>query len=74
MADVVINVGAVSAITAGTGLTGGTITGTGTIAASFGTSASTLCEGNDARLTNTRTPAAHASTHTAAGSDPGFGG
>jgi hypothetical protein len=37
MADVVINVGAVSAITAGTGLTGGTITGTGTIAADFGT-------------------------------------
>ena len=70
MADVVINVGAVSAITAGTGLTGGTITGTGTIAASFGTAAGTICEGNDARLTAPVAPLAHASTHTAAGSDP----
>jgi len=70
MADVVINVGAVSAITAGTGLTGGTITGTGTIAASFGTSAGTICEGNDARLTAPVAPLAHASTHAAIGSDP----
>jgi hypothetical protein len=70
MADVVINVGAVSAITAGTGLTGGTVTGTGTIAANFGTAAGTICEGNDARLTAPVAPLAHASTHTAAGSDP----
>jgi len=70
MADVVINVGAVSAITAGTGLTGGTITGTGTVSADFGTSAGTVCQGNDSRLTNTRTPAAHASTHAASGTDP----
>ena len=69
MADVVINVGAVSAITAGTGLTGGTITGTGTIAASFGASAGTICEGNDARLTAPVAPLAHASTHTFGGSD-----
>lgn len=70
MADVVINVGAVSAITAGTGLTGGTVTGTGTIAADFGTTAGTICQGNDARLTAPVAPLAHASTHTAAGSDP----
>lgn len=71
MADVVINVGAVSAITAGTGLTGGTVTGTGTIAASFGTTAGTICEGNDARLSaGGGVPAAHAASHTAAGSDP----
>ena len=70
MADVVINVGAVSAITAGTGLTGGTITGTGTIAADFGTTAGTICQGNDARLTAPVAPLAHNSTHTAAGSDP----
>jgi hypothetical protein len=70
MADVVINVGAVSAITAGTGLTGGTITGTGTIAASFGTTAGTICQGNDARIGASVAPLAHASTHTAAGSDP----
>lgn len=71
MADVVINVGAVSAITAGTGLTGGTITGTGTIAASFGTTAGTICQGNDARLSaGGGVPAAHAASHTAAGTDP----
>jgi hypothetical protein len=71
MADVVINVGAVSAITAGTGLTGGTITGTGTIAASFGTTAGTICQGNDARLSGGGgVPAAHAASHTAVGTDP----
>jgi hypothetical protein len=73
MADVVINVGAVSAITAGTGLTGGTITGTGTIAASFGTTAGTICQGNDARLSGGGgggAPAAHAASHTAVGTDP----
>jgi hypothetical protein len=70
MADVVINVGAVSAITAGTGLTGGTITGTGTIAADFGTTAGTICQGNDARLTAPVAPLAHASSHTEIGSDP----
>ena len=69
MADVVINVGAVSAITAGTGLTGGTITGTGTIAADFGTTAGTICQGNDARLTAPVAPLAHASTHIAGASD-----
>ena len=70
MADVVINIGAVSEITAGTGLTGGTITGTGTIAASFGTSAGTICQGNDSRLTNGRTPTTHAATHATGGGDP----
>lgn len=70
MADVVINVGAVSEITAGTGLSGGTITGTGTIAANFGTTAGTICQGNDARLTAPVAPLAHNSTHTAGGSDP----
>jgi hypothetical protein len=70
MADVVINVGAVSAITAGTGLTGGTVTGTGTIAADFGTAAGTICQGNDARLSGGGAPAAHASSHTDIGTDP----
>jgi hypothetical protein len=73
MADVVINVGAVSAITAGTGLSGGTITGTGTIAAVFGTTAGTICQGNDARLSGGGgggVPAAHAASHTAVGTDP----
>ena len=48
--------GTVTSITAGTGLTGGTITTSGTIAASFGTSAGTVCEGNDARLNDSRAP------------------
>jgi hypothetical protein len=62
--------GTVTSITAGTGLTGGTITTSGTIAVDFGTTADTVCEGNDSRLSNARTPTAHASTHAAAGSDP----
>ena len=62
--------GTVSSITAGTGLTGGTITTSGTIAADFGTAAGTVCEGNDARLSDARTPTAHKSTHATFGSDP----
>jgi hypothetical protein len=51
--------GGVTSITAGTGLTGGTITATGTFAADFGSGAGKVCEGNDARLSNARTPTAH---------------
>jgi hypothetical protein len=36
----------------------------------YGSSAGTVTQGNDARLSNARTPLAHASTHAAAGSDP----
>lgn len=43
--------GGVSSITAGAGLTGGTITSTGTIAADFGTAAGTIAQGNDSRFT-----------------------
>ena len=42
-------------------------------AGSFGTSAGTFCEGNDARLSDARTPSstlAHAASHATAGSDP----
>ena len=62
--------GTVSSITAGTGLTGGTITTSGTIAANFGTAAGTVCQGNDARLSDARTPTAHKSSHAQLGSDP----
>ena len=41
---------------AGTGLT----TTTGTIAASFGATSTTICVGNDARLSDARTPVSHA--------------
>lgn len=83
MADIQLNiidpgislqVGAVSAITAGTGLTGGTITGTGTIAADFSAdgvaTSGKIVQATDSRLSNARTPTAHAATHAAAGSDP----
>ncbi len=36
----------------------------------YGTAAGTITEGNDARLSDARTPLAHASTHTSGGSDP----
>lgn len=49
----------VTSIVAGTGLTGGTITTTGTIAVSYGTTSGTACEGDDARLSDSRTPTAH---------------
>jgi hypothetical protein len=48
--------GTVTSITAGTGLTGGTITTSGTLSVSYGSTAGTACEGNDARLSNSRTP------------------
>lgn len=51
--------GSVTSITAGSGLTGGTITGSGTIAADFGSVAGKVCEGNDARLSDARTPTSH---------------
>jgi hypothetical protein len=38
--------------------------------AAFGTTAGTVTQGNDSRLTNARTPTAHAATHASAGSDP----
>jgi hypothetical protein len=41
-------------------------------AGSFGTSAGSFCEGNDARLSDDRDPNLHAASHAAAGSDPVF--
>ncbi|MES5383829.1 hypothetical protein ABVN64_29990 [Mycolicibacterium conceptionense] len=52
-------------ISAGTGLTGGgTLAANRTLAADFGTGAGKVCEGNDSRLSDARTPTAH--THTTA--------
>ena len=68
------DVGAVTAarqITAGTGLSGGgTLAADRTLAVSFGTTATTVCAGNDARLSDARTPTAHAASHGSGGSDP----
>lgn len=44
--------GGVSSVTAGTGLSGGTITSTGTIAVVYGSTAGTSVQGNDTRITN----------------------
>lgn len=52
-------------ITAGTGLTGGgDLSANRTLTVSFGTTTGTVCQGDDARLSDARTPTAH--THTAA--------
>ena len=48
------NTGTVTKVTAGTGLTGGDITTTGTIAVSYGSTAGTACQGNDSRLSDAR--------------------
>lgn len=51
-------------ITAGTGLSGGgDLTTDRTLAVAFGTSSTTVCAGNDSRLSDARTPTAH--THSA---------
>jgi len=47
-------------ITAGNGLTGGgSLTTNRTLSVKFGTTVGTVCEGNDYRLSNARTPTAH---------------
>jgi len=56
------NTGTVTSVTAGTGLSGGTITTSGTIAVNYGTTSTTACAGNDARLSDARTPTAHTQT------------
>jgi hypothetical protein len=48
--------GTVTSITAGTGLSGGTITASGTLTVNYGTTAGTAAEGNDSRLSDSRTP------------------
>ncbi|MEI5520663.1 hypothetical protein WB388_08615 [Streptomyces brasiliscabiei] len=58
-------------ITAGTGLTGGgTLEADRALAVVFGTTAGTAAQGDDARLSDPRTPTAHAASHAAAGADP----
>jgi hypothetical protein len=55
-----------STITVGSGLS----FGGGTLAVQYGTTATTACVGNDARLSDSRNPLAHAPTHESGGSDP----
>ena len=57
-------------IKAGTGLSGGgTLEADRTLTVKYGTAAGTACQGNDARLSNARTPTAHKDTHKTGGSD-----
>ena len=73
-ATALTNIGGVPtsrSISAGTGLTGGgDLTANRTLTVSYGTTAGTACQGNDARLSDARTPTSHASSHSSAGSDP----
>jgi hypothetical protein len=66
--------GTVTSITAGSGLSGGVITTSGTIAVDFapnGAGSATQVPGaTDLRLSNARTPTAHAASHAALGGDP----
>lgn len=48
------NTGTVTSVVAGTGLSGGTINTTGTIAVNYGTTSTTSCVGNDTRLSDAR--------------------
>lgn len=58
-------------IIAGTGLTGGgDLSADRTLAVTYGTTAGTAAQGNDPRLSDSRAPTAHASTHGSDGSDP----
>jgi hypothetical protein len=58
-------------ISAGTGLTGGgDLSANRTISANFGTTAGTIAQGNDSRLSNARTPTAHAASHATGSTDP----
>jgi hypothetical protein len=58
-------------INTGTGLTGGgDLSADRTLAPDFGSGAGKVTQGNDARLSDARTPTAHATSHASAGSDP----
>ena len=57
-------------VIAGTGLTGGgDLSADRTLSVTYGTTAGTAAQGNDSRLSNARTPTAHAASHASGGSD-----
>jgi hypothetical protein len=72
-ATALTNIGGVPtsrSISAGTGLTGGgDLTANRTLTVSYGTTSGTACQGNDSRLTDSRQPTLHGSTHHTGGTD-----
>lgn len=57
-------------LTAGSGLTGGgDLSANRSFACDFGSGAGKVCQGNDSRLSDARTPTAHAASHKGGGSD-----
>jgi hypothetical protein len=58
-------------ISAGTGLTGGgDLSANRTLTVTYGAAAGTAAQGNDSRLSDARTPLAHAASHASGSSDP----
>jgi hypothetical protein len=57
-------------VVVGTGLGMGTGASSSTMSVAFGTTSVTACVGNDSRLSDSRTPTQHASSHASNGSDP----
>jgi len=55
--------GDIQSVAAGEGLIGGGSSGAVSLAVDFGTAEGKVCEGNDARLSDARTPTAHAASH-----------
>ena len=53
----------------GLAITTNAATDTVTFAPTYGSSANTVCQGNDSRLSDTRTPTAHATSHKSGGGD-----
>lgn len=69
-ASVAAKIDASRQIIAGTGLSGGgDLSANRTLAVSYGSTAGTAAQGNDSRLSDSRTPIAHAASHAGAGSD-----
>lgn len=71
VADVAGAVPATRQVVSGTGLAGGgPLTADLTLSVTYGTAAGTAAAGNDSRLSDARTPVAHAASHGIGGSDP----